>query len=1558
MAKRKRPRPGRRQPSSRKTADAQLRSRTRAAARARAAAAVSRRAPSEVTAFFDHVKAISNLRAEIRALTDAELARPRATRPDTPPQPPERIRRAASLQAMRVWREAASALLDALRAGHTGDAATAIPPERQPEAARLMRRLVVSLSKTAARTAMLEGAQRRWHVAAKAAREGIALRRDTAREILGTALRPNARLHLMLAHATFMVEGNSPRMRRELRDAVRDMPGSKGLAYWLARYEVMVGHYAAAGEIANAAADYAPIRHTIMPMLEPESAHAPWLSWPCNFYTYRYTLAQTDELHRMQEALAALANDPETVEAFESFGIPESAIEQLKDRAESGAKALSGLLLWNQANADMGRSKYASAARNYEDCQRTIVSYFASRYPDLNLSDVPPPDESGSDPSPIHQLENALETLASSLIQYNAPTRQIWTFFRERYLTLTLDELHTHDWRRPKVVPLAYEFAEPLPDHGEATDFVTALVILLTRMSILKSLQTFGEKVEEKLDAPLLAIALVFCPLGIAEANRLRRHFDKALSQCRQLLHRHQFYKVLSEVVEKPFVKILKARILLDKADAQYKARTMAAEPALNPDSSLKYQGLEAAESYQGVLVAFEDEGQYVNRVNASVASATNELQGLMQHTFHPVAGKEAGTTFPPPLTTADRRAFALVGKKLHLETVVPRQGEYPEADRRVRPHESLVIFAAPGGDSAPPLLETNPVVYALIVEARARLLQMESGLNYLGYSDAYTPPWRFQFLLDRARYLAEHAKNAQREYLNFLSNAEREEFQELTAAQAVEMEKSNIRIETARVEQVRREVEAAQQSSELSALNAIHAQARLDRYAEFDEYADSLFGTNGPDPLELLSDIANIVPGLNPVLSAVGDFFTGGAISGRKQALLADAQRSVEKFNLGLAIAEADKAAEVARSQVAVAQGGLLVAGMQRAAAVLRHEFALQNLAFLRNRTLNAELWYRLAAAIRGVADTYLRYTIEMAFLAEQAYEFEADKRIDVIRFDYDVSELGDMLAGDFVLRDLDTLEQDLIVVQKTRQQHVRYVLSMAREFPEALQELRERGAMTFSVRLEQLERRFPGLFNLRIGSVEALPVALMDAARFSFELTHLGAGQVRLSAQPGEPAETLGTDWLTGLEAVWSIKHRTTVPETNVFSGLTRQDVTGLASFFAANQRGAFEGLAAASAWRADFSATENRVVPDSLVDVLFTFVLSGYYDPALRDAIDQAPRRPLPTVSWFSGHQHFPDAFYEFNRSGRMNWEITTDLVALQGSVGELKNVAVVLVPSQRRLELGRIACAYPIELELDAAGNVTLLRQLPDFTLTTTQLTLHVSLSTPAGAVVTFDFGDGTGLFDSTALPHTYARPGRYDVSIRIADDERLTEYRASVVVSRLHSVEPPCVALPLLQTNVAGGEITLQPSLQVPSGELLIARWQMDHQEADAGSDPVTFTVAPGRYVLRLLAVRPLTCRFHSSQRHVPTEQLDLNGLRIVTNRTFDDSGTETTATPNAFTSHVFDSGLLSPIDRWSLELPLDDNPCLVSVSQADARIHQMDELSDGFLALEYAVRNA
>jgi hypothetical protein len=56
-------------------------------------------------------------------------------------------------------------------------------------------------------------------------------------------------------------------------------------------------------------------------------------------------------------------------------------------------------------------------------------------------------------------------------------------------------------------------------------------------------------------------------------------------------------------------------------------------------------------------------------------------------------------------------------------------------------------------------------------------------------------------------------------------------------------------------------------------------------------------------------------------------------------------------------------------------------------------------------------------------------------------------------------------------------------------------------------------------TARLEPLEKRFPGLYNPRIGAVNGLPIELMDSTRYSLELTHLGTSQVRLEAQPDTP-------------------------------------------------------------------------------------------------------------------------------------------------------------------------------------------------------------------------------------------------------------------------------------------------------------------------------------------------------------------------------------------------------------------------------------------------------
>jgi hypothetical protein len=170
----------------------------------------------------------------------------------------------------------------------------------------------------------------------------------------------------------------------------------------------------------------------------------------------------------------------------------------------------------------------------------------------------------------------------------------------------------------------------------------------------------------------------------------------------------------------------------------------------------------------------------------------------------------------------------------------------------------------------------------------------------------------------------------------------------------------------------------------------------------------------------------------------------------------------------------------------------------------------------------------------------------------------------------------------------------------------------------------------------------------------------------------------------------------------------------------------------------------------------------------------------------------------------------------------------------------------------------------------------------------------------------------------------------------------------------------------LRATLQGGKIKLVPSLQPPAGQPLVVKWRVDKLSPDNVDGPVTFTLDPPtamegskRHTLRFTAVRQLKGRFYSQQRYATAAPLRLDGLHLATNRTFDAvSGTETTASLNPFGQHVFEAGTLSPIDRWTFELPMEDNPCLVSVSPTDVKQYDLSELADAALSLEYNVSDA
>jgi PKD repeat protein len=292
---------------------------------------------------------------------------------------------------------------------------------------------------------------------------------------------------------------------------------------------------------------------------------------------------------------------------------------------------------------------------------------------------------------------------------------------------------------------------------------------------------------------------------------------------------------------------------------------------------------------------------------------------------------------------------------------------------------------------------------------------------------------------------------------------------------------------------------------------------------------------------------------------------------------------------------------------------------------------------------------------------------------------------------------------------------------------------------------------------------------------------------------------------------------------------------------------------------------------------------------------------------------------------------------------------------GSPDRLRNLAVLLPPPPSGPELGRGYCRYAIRLVV-SSGAVVVESALPEFSLTSQGLKLTGTFTGSASTKVTWDFGDGSPLANQPSAEHTYARPGRYEVLARLAAGGRLSEYRSAVVMSASRQLPAPVIVVPQLGAGPLSAEGTVPLSVTLPagvSGVSLECTAGRARGWADAGS--VTLQLKPGRHLLTLLATRKLSAQFYGKQRYEPESPVELSRGRIATNRTFDDKGDETTAAPSAFTTRIFGDGStpVSPVDRWTLELPVAANPWLLTVSSSDVAEFDGSEFSDALLTLEF-----
>ncbi|MGW1545183.1 Tc toxin subunit A-related protein [Streptomyces sp. NPDC002309] len=539
--------------------------------------------------------------------------------------------------------------------------------------------------------------------------------------------------------------------------------------------------------------------------------------------------------------------------------------------------------------------------------------------------------------------------------------------------------------------------------------------------------------------------------------------------------------------------------------------------------------------------------------------------------------------------------------------------------------------------------LNFNDIDYSrrvIILEALSQLSQILRGMNYLGIEENIIPIHDWRYLQNSARYFASQAIQAERAYVNFKSTAEKEELTRVQLEQNVDAQRSAKSVEHEKLKAARAQVNVARLNQKLAGerirlagdqwvdyVRTGKKAAYLDRVTAWVQGNHGLEVEVHPEVWEI---IGNVPGAVNGTASAAG---VVAALSRARSELSMDSElRSMNRKLTELRAAE-----RIVDGEVAAAERMVNVAKSQVELAQLRVQQARAQLEFFDSREFTPELWENLARAQHSLSRRYLDSAMRAAFLMERAFEFEYDTEVNRIRFDYASSALHGLLAGDFLLADVDQFSYDRLVETEKRVP-AKVVVSLADRYPfQFYQGFQRTGRIDFETSLEDFDQWCPGSFQRKLRRVEVVVEGLIGPQGACGTLTNSGVSYDR------------------GREGQRRI--RLQKPETMV---LSRFDMRNDGVAFVIDEEqvlSTFENSGVASGWILDFPPSSNDLDYRTITNVYMLLYFDTYYNESVRDLV-RAEIAASESCEYSIGlgvREHFPDEFFALQNTGEVGFEL---------------------------------------------------------------------------------------------------------------------------------------------------------------------------------------------------------------------------------------------------------------------------------------------------------------
>lgn len=273
--------------------------------------------------------------------------------------------------------------------------------------------------------------------------------------------------------------------------------------------------------------------------------------------------------------------------------------------------------------------------------------------------------------------------------------------------------------------------------------------------------------------------------------------------------------------------------------------------------------------------------------------------------------------------------------------------------------------------------------------------------------------------------------------------------------------------------------------------------------------------------------------------------------------------------------------------------------------------------------RVLDAKTLDLIQSQYNGIRQSLLTRAQSLAALAQDAFNFERDMELNLIRDAYFDKDRKDYTAAETLLRDLDGLDYIDVTGRTQKAMQLNHVVSFRKHYPASFVTLRLTGGTRFTTALKEFDRWFPGTHLQRIKEIRVEVLVEGKTAPVRGYLSNDGVSMVRFQ-DAGNKRGVDGVHVFAEPDAdiaklcykrLQRRRHVDTMAFPDFDSYLHEDRMRKLQD----KERNFFENVGLESTWNIEF-LPEQPVDISKLTDVLIHFQYEALFDENLKRILEK--------------------------------------------------------------------------------------------------------------------------------------------------------------------------------------------------------------------------------------------------------------------------------------------------------------------------------------------------